>query len=481
MTKVQEAEPKLFISYSWTTPEHEAWVLTFAEELSSQGIEVILDKWDLLPGHDANAFMEQMVTDPTVTKVLLICDEMYAKKSDGRKGGAGTEAQIITPELYANTAQDKFAAVVRERDSDGRAFLPTYYKGRIYFDLTDPSTYATEFDKIVRWAWGQQVHVRPPKGERPKFLEGKTTSGKIISSAFHRRAMEAVRSGSTSAVPAVREYLDLIAVGLEMLRVRSDKENRDTFDEVVLASIDEFTPYRNELIELFSLIAQYAPTTDHINSLHRFFEKCLPYFEFSGSGGYSDWDFDNYRFIVHELFLYCVGSFIKNEQFDAAQAFIDEEYYWDNRRSRDNKMHAFTAFQASVSSLDHRNQRLKLRRFSVRADMLHDRNTGTGLEFRHVMAADFVLYLRNSLIGWGGWWPETLLYAGGSSGPFELFARAKSRRYFDRIKGLLAISTKEELVGKVTHLEERNRVPQWQFNRLDIQQLIGLNVLATNP
>jgi hypothetical protein len=104
-------EPKLFISYSWSNPDHESWVVSFAEELLSQGIEVILDKWALQPGHDAYAFMESMVTDPTVNKVVLVCDQKYAQKSNDRAGGAGAEAQIITPELYAKKAQDKFVAV----------------------------------------------------------------------------------------------------------------------------------------------------------------------------------------------------------------------------------------------------------------------------------------------------------------------------------------------------------------------------------
>jgi SEFIR domain len=121
------ANPKLFLSYSWSSPDHESWVLQFAEELVSQGIGVIFDKWDLKPGHDANAFMESMVSDSEVTKVILVCDEKYAEKSDKRSGGAGTEAQIVTAELYAKKAQDKFVAVVRERDADGKAYLPVYY------------------------------------------------------------------------------------------------------------------------------------------------------------------------------------------------------------------------------------------------------------------------------------------------------------------------------------------------------------------
>lgn len=482
MTGVVQAEPKLFISYSWTTPDHEAWVLKFAEELISQGIEVILDKWDLQPGHDANAFMEKMVTDPTVNKVLLVCDEMYAKKSDGRTGGAGTEAQIITPEIYANTAQDKFAAVVRERDRGGKALLPVYYKSRIYFDLTDPSTYVTEFDKIVRWAWGHQVHVRPTKGGKPSFLEGKTVSGKIVSSASHRRAMEAVRSGSSNAVAVVREYLEIISAGLEDFRIMTSPETGQTFDDVVLSSIEEFTPYRNEMVELFAVIAQNAPSASQIENLRRFFERCIPYFESQGAGGYTEWDFDNFKFISHELFLYCIAMFLKYEEFSAAQEFLDNEYYWDDRRERENKMQPFTVFRNYLKSIEHRNRRLELRRISVHSDLLKQRSVGTGVDFNYVMTADFVLYVRGISVGdWRRWWPETLLYANRYAGPFEMFARAKSSRYFERIKGLLGVSSKEVLENSIIAELGSDRVPRWDFHKLEVLQLLGLKNLATVP
>jgi len=39
-------------------------------ELRESGVDVILDKWDLREGHDAYAFMEKMVTDPQIKKVL---------------------------------------------------------------------------------------------------------------------------------------------------------------------------------------------------------------------------------------------------------------------------------------------------------------------------------------------------------------------------------------------------------------------------
>ena len=67
-------QKKAFISYSWTTPQHEQWVLDLAERLTIDGVSIILDKWDLKKGQDKHVFMEQMVNDPKVDKVLIICD-----------------------------------------------------------------------------------------------------------------------------------------------------------------------------------------------------------------------------------------------------------------------------------------------------------------------------------------------------------------------------------------------------------------------
>jgi hypothetical protein len=134
--------PRLFISYSWTSSSHEERVLKLAGDLREDGIDVILDKWDLREGHDANAFMERMVTDPTIGKVILVCDRRYVEKADARTGGVGAEAQIITPDLYSRQEQNKFCAIVTECDPSGKPYLPAYYKSRIYVDMSDPPTLA---------------------------------------------------------------------------------------------------------------------------------------------------------------------------------------------------------------------------------------------------------------------------------------------------------------------------------------------------
>ena len=96
---------KVFISYAWTNPEYVSKVLLLAERLMSDGVETIIDKWNLSPGQDKYVFMEQMIQDTSIDHVLMMLNQEYKRKSDERKGGVGTEAQIISSDLYKKWGQ----------------------------------------------------------------------------------------------------------------------------------------------------------------------------------------------------------------------------------------------------------------------------------------------------------------------------------------------------------------------------------------
>lgn len=66
-------EPKIFISYSWSNSHHQEMVKYWADRLIADGIDVILDIYDLNEGDNKYAFMESMVTDNSVTHVLVVC------------------------------------------------------------------------------------------------------------------------------------------------------------------------------------------------------------------------------------------------------------------------------------------------------------------------------------------------------------------------------------------------------------------------
>lgn len=78
---------KVFISYSWVPESNKEWVRKLEEKLEQDGVEVVIDYKDLRLGHDKYAFMERIVEDETIDKVLLICNESYKYKADSRSGG----------------------------------------------------------------------------------------------------------------------------------------------------------------------------------------------------------------------------------------------------------------------------------------------------------------------------------------------------------------------------------------------------------
>lgn len=475
--------PKLFISYSWSSPDHEHWVHDLATELVEAGVDVIYDKWNLKEGHDAYAFMEKMVADPDIKKVAVICDNLYAEKADGRSGGVGTETQIISPEIYEKEKQDKFVAIVAERDENGNAYLPTYYKSRIYIDLSDSNLYATNFDQLLRWVYDKPFYVKPKIGKIPSHLS-ETNPINLSTSTSYKRALDATRNNKDYAKGAIDEYFQTFAENLEEFRISSAEGE---FDDKVIENIDKFLPYRNEAIEIFLAIAQYNNNPEAWQQVHRFFENLIPYMD--RPEGVSTWkesDFDNFNFIIHELFLYAISSFLKYECFDAVAHLIRQHYYIEkNADYGKNVMVPFTIFWSPMRYLEDRNKRLDLRRLSLRADILEQRSKTSGIKFRQIMQTDFILFVRNRFDAinndtYPDWWPVTLVYIERQNSTFEMFARAQSNEYFDKVKCIFEIEDKNDFVTLFDAFRDgKLSIPRWQFTSLNPELLLGFENLAT--
>jgi len=340
--------PRLFISYSWSNPTHEQWVVDLATELRSSGVDVILDKWDLREGHDALAFMEKMISDASITKVIIVCDKIYVSKADGRAGGVGTETQIISPEIYAKQAQDKFVAVIAERDENGKPYLPIYYKSRIYVDLSEAERYSENFEKLLRWIFDKPLFVKPELGKAPAFIVEPNAIA-LGTSVLAKRAIEGVKNGKEYARGAVEEYLNVFSENLERYRMGSDGGEPD---EQIVKSIEEFTPARNEYIQVLTTLTQYTDVREYMSAIHRFFESLVCYFlPPKDVSSYTNIDFDNFKFIAHELFLYTLAVLIRAEKLDAATYLLSQQYYVADTQRYSNE--PILNFYACTSTPNH--------------------------------------------------------------------------------------------------------------------------------
>lgn len=473
--------PKLFISYSWTTREREAWVLRLAEELTGSGVETILDKWDLQEGHDALAFMEQMVADPTVTKVIMVVDKNYATKADSREGGVGTETQIISKTVYEEQKQDKFVAITVEKDEKGKPYLPIYYQSRIYIDFCDPEKYSEKFEELLRWIYDKPLHKKPPLGKPPVFLSADASSVTIPTTVVFNRCIDAIKTGKPNAQGCVQEYLNTLIDGLENFRItRSYGE----FDDAVIESIDNFIPYRNEFIQLMQVLVNYSDISTYSDIIHKFFEKLLCYnYRPEGVNTWRDTDWDNFRFITHEIFIYAVAIMIKSEKFDAIDQLLSTNYYVSYLARNDiSPMVSYSDFLKPIFSIDEiRKRRLNKNHISLCTHLLKERTEHSGIQFQYLMQADFVLFMRASINN-DRWVPNTLMYSENQYGPFEIFARAESKKYFDRMKCLISVTDKSDLATLIADFKSgKVWLPNWQWVPINPVLLMAFDNIAVHP
>lgn len=445
---MQVATPKVFISYAWTNDAHVNWVTDLATRLQSDGIEVVFDQWDLKRGHDKYAFMERMVTDQTVTKVISICDAKYAIKADDRAGGVGTESQIISPEIYTKTSQEKFIPLVRERDpGTGEPFVPTFFKTIVYIDFSDDTTFEESYDALVRDIYGAPAKKRPPLGKTPAHILAPTAVHLKTASTF-LRLKHAVETQKPFVSALFNEYLDIFIASLEDFRISVKDGKTATFDEEVIASIKSFVPYRDQFVECATFMLRYAPGRDTNESLIRFIEQFMAFQTRPDSvNSWHDVDYDNYRFLMYELFLYLIAACIRHQKFDAAAEIIESDYHIPKTLGGgDFYSCGASELNNEVESLDRiRNQRENARHVSYTAAVV-TAHTPSPAVMRDIIQADFLLFLRRNFPAAGSfdyWLPRCFGYA---KDRFELFSKASTDRGLTPLKTLFRISSQSELM-----------------------------------
>jgi hypothetical protein len=195
--------------------------------------------------------------------------------------------------------------------------------------------------------------------------------------------------------------------------------------------------------------------------------------------------FDNFKFILNEVFIYIVAALIKTRRFAQLRTILETKFYIPSMASRnEERIVPFDAFREYVHSLDEtRNKRLKLNRLSVVSDMLKSRATRDDLPFDDLMQADFVLVVYSVLyFPQDIWFPNTLLYASHGRPAFELFARARSKRSFAQLRELFGVEGKDDLVQRFKANGGDVRWHHlWQWDGFNPMELMNADRLESEP
>jgi hypothetical protein len=159
------AHKTVFISYSWDSEEHQNWVLNLANTLVTNGVDVILDQYELSAGKEMTFFMEKSLT---ADKILIILTPKYKAKADKREGGVGYEYSLFTQEYYDKQPdQTKIIPILRTGDKDTSS--PTFIKTRLYHDMRNDPTFDAKVFELIKIVIDKPLVPKPILGKIPEF------------------------------------------------------------------------------------------------------------------------------------------------------------------------------------------------------------------------------------------------------------------------------------------------------------------------
>jgi hypothetical protein len=164
MTRRDEAyqPPKLFMSYSHDSQEHRDWVLQLARRLVSNGVVVVLDRWNLEIGGNLTKFMEQAGDEDY--KVVVVVSEAYTAKADDRAGGTGYETQMLSGQLVRDLDSDRVLPILRNNPD---AKMPQFLSGRLWGDFRNSDVSEGSYEELLRQLHGAPVEAAPALGPNP--------------------------------------------------------------------------------------------------------------------------------------------------------------------------------------------------------------------------------------------------------------------------------------------------------------------------
>lgn len=162
-----ESHPKVFISYSWDSEEHKKWVLDFATILCENGIDVILDQWEISSkgGSPIPTFMLNSVSSSE--RVLCIMTPNYKLKTDKLVGGVGFEYSILSSELADDLQSTKFIPILRK--GKAKESTPMLLNQRIAYYMRDEDDFEAAFTDLLRDLYNEPKTVKPALGKKPIF------------------------------------------------------------------------------------------------------------------------------------------------------------------------------------------------------------------------------------------------------------------------------------------------------------------------
>ncbi|MDV5087084.1 SEFIR domain-containing protein [Vibrio diabolicus] len=471
-------QPKVFISYSWSSVHHQEMVKLWADRLIHDGVDVILDIYDLNEGDNKFAFMESMVTDPDVTHVLVVCDSKYKERADAREKGVGTESTIISSKVYAQVKQSKFIPILCEFEESGEPIAPVFMDARIGVNFSTPESVNENWEQLIRLLYSKPLHVKPKKGAAPSYITSDTPLPANEARAKFESLKQAVLQDKKGLRMYRQDFIDSCMSYADELRIR-ESPSLDDFGQKVLDDCAKLKAVRNHLCDWVLLegsVTQEAEFTEVlIDVLEKLYElKSRPEEVSSWNDAWSE----AHSVFVYETFLYIVAALMKVGCYRVLHEVYTTSYINPPTvRNHNYEFEAFSCFHGhseTLQSVLRPNDRL----YSPEAELIKEHADRQDITFQNVAQAEALTLMMALLLG-VHWYPGTLHYAASyQSMPF--FVRATQHKHFANLATITDIATGEEMREKFkAALDASSLNRSGAFFRMNFSTLMNLDKLDT--
>lgn len=425
---VSDSIPKVFISYSWTG---KARAKRLADYLRAEcGVEVVIDIYHLKPGQNKFAFMQRIVDDPSIDRVLILCDRAYRDKANNFEGGVGDEATIISPKIYKDANQTKFIPIVMEADEQGNPYLPTFVDGRIYFDISNPQNEQAELKRIVRELYNMPADRAPPLGSKPRWLDFPsvdTTALEDRVNVMTRLASSKADAGSvllsatSDLIEAVNRLAGLSNSGCDLPGMISQTEPiRNAFIDLVSAYLRQDKPSGEQIACVFERLNNGISARDDLNS------------DFSHELDETE------RFLIWDMFLSVTATIVHYERFETLKELLDRTFFVRKMLGTHNDVEpvGYPYFRPYLQKLEdvYRNEIQEQRPITLAGRILTNRHYPPYVTKESLVNADMILSHMSVLFAPQDdpWYPMLAPYA-RCSGRSIMWSKTVSRSFCKKL------------------------------------------------
>lgn len=442
------SEPKVFISYSWSSQSHQEMVKQWADRLVADGIEIILDLYDLKEGDDKYAFMESMVTDPSVSHVLVICDQKYTDKANARESGVGTESQIISSEVYAKVKQSKFIPIVCEFGDSGEPILPTFMKSRMWINFSSPEAENENWEQLVRLLYGKPLHVKPSKGKAPTYITSDVPIPTSEALAKFNSLKQAILQNKKGINHYRRDFLESCIIYADKLRVR-ERPATSSIGEKVLEDCTKLKAVRNHLCDWILLESEITSETEFTQATIEVLEKLRELK--SRPPEINNWNdswFEAHAVFVYETFLYIVAALLKTEAYGTLNEIYNTHYLMPATDQYGappfEKFDCFYGHSESLQILAPQGQKLH----APAAELIKKQADREDIPFNDILQAELLTALMSFIIPGTQWYPQTMFYSSFNN-RYPFFIRAAQHKNFVKLSKITGIQSANEIREKI--------------------------------